>query len=69
MEGIRVILQFKKVVSQKSEDLDHPGWSKEGGKKFIENTNGILWLFELGVTDSHSKFGFIDKWALWKICD
>jgi hypothetical protein len=69
MEGIEAILQFKVIVSQESEDLDHPDWSEEGGQKFVKNADGLFWPFELGVTNSHPKFGFIQKRTLGEIRD
>jgi hypothetical protein len=37
---------------------------KERGKELIENADRISWPFEVGVTETHPEFSFIEEGAL-----
>lgn len=55
------------VIPQQSKNLNHPRWRKEGGKKFVQNADGVLCFLELSVTNPHPEFGLIGKGTLWEI--
>ena len=47
--------------------MNHPGRREEGGEELIQNANRLSWPFEVGVTETHPKFGLIEKRALGMI--
>ena len=69
LESRKRFFQLHVIVAQQGEDLNHPGRGKEGGEKFVEGADGILRLFQLGVTDGHLELGLVVKGTLREVGD